>query len=197
MKTYTQTRITTEPRLVIEYDESPESPREWSNLGYFITVDRNYSSPDKNETLERIVKETGEEATDQANHIDLITKRVEDELNEHVEAIYPICKYEHSGVAYSLGTSHGFDYSNNGFYIVTTKSRAEIGVKKDKKAFERFIEDELKVYNQWANGEVYRFTLYDETGEVEDSCSGFYDIESIRENLPEEFKDEDLDEYVR
>jgi hypothetical protein len=38
--------------------------------------------------------------------------------------------------------------------------------------------------------------LYNEKGDIEDSCGGFYDIEDIRESLPEEFKDEDLSKYV-
>ena len=36
-----------------------------------------------------------------------------------------------------------------------------------------------------------------ETGEIEDSCGGFYDIEDIREHLPEEFKSEDLTAYIK
>jgi len=197
MKTYQQTTRTTEPRLVIEYDENTESPREWSNLGYFITVDRNYNSPDQNKTLENIVAETGEEATSREEHMTMIKKRIKDETGETVEAIYPVCKYEHSGVVYRLGVASGFDYSNNGFYIVTDKTRNEIGVKKDKKAIEKFIEAELKTYTQWANGEVYQFALYNEAGEMEDSCGGFYDLESIKEALPEEWQAEDMDEYVR
>lgn len=61
MKTYKET--IEKPRLVIKYDEYSESPREWSNLGYFITVDRNYNSPDKHEILRNIVEKTGEEAS--------------------------------------------------------------------------------------------------------------------------------------
>jgi hypothetical protein len=194
MKTYTKTTVTTEPRLVISYDESPESPREWSNLGYFITVDRNYHSPDKNPHFESVVKEMGEIATSQEEHIKLITKTLNEE-GEKVLAVYPVVKYEHSGVVYRLGTAHGFDYSNNGFYIVTEKSQKELGTAK--KDFEKVIESELEVYNKYANGEVYGFTLYAENGDIEDSCYGFYDIEDIREHLPEEFKGEKLSEYVK
>ena len=195
MKIYTKTRTTEEPRLVIEYDGDSESPREWSNLGYFITVDRDYHSPDKNETLERIVKDTGDEAGSCEKHMKLIKKAYEEETDEKVYAIYPICKYEHSAVSYSLGTKHGFDYSNNGFYIITEQGLKEIGVRKNKKAIEKFITNELDVYTKWCNGEVYQFTLYDDQGEIEDSCGGFYDIESIREYLPKEWDKEDLNDY--
>lgn len=194
MKTFEKTTTTTEPRLVIRYDQSPESPREWSNLGFFITVDRNYNSPDKNEHFERIVRETGNEATSQDEHMKLIKERIEEETEEKIVKIYPITKYEHGGVAYSLGHRAGFDYSNNGFYIITEVLAKELGVEPED--FEKVIKQEIAVYNKYVNGEVYGFTLYDEAGEVQDSCWGFYDIEDIRDALPSEWKDEDLDDYL-
>ncbi len=192
-KTYTTT--IEKPKLVIEYDDNAISPREDSNLGYFITVDRSYHSPDRNPELETIVKETGEQATSQKHHIELISGAIEEQTNEKVLAIYPITKYEHGGVVYRLGTEHGFDNSNNGFYIVTDKTAKEIGVKE--KDFERIIKAELEVFNKYANGDCYRFCLYNEQGEVEESCGGYYYIEDIRESLPEEWKDEDLTDYLK
>jgi hypothetical protein len=191
-KTYT--KEVEAPLLEIRYDCDPTSPREWSNLGYFITVDRDYHSPDMNETLERIVKDTGEEATSQAEHIKMIKKEVENELDEKVLKIYPIVKYEHGAVVYSLGEMHGFDYSNNGFYIVTDKTQKELGTPES--SFEKVIREELNIYNKYANGEVYCFTLYDDKGEVEDSCCGFYSLDDIKEQLPSEWEDVDLTEYI-
>jgi len=196
MKTYTKTTVTKEPRLVIRYEEDSESPRSWSNLGYFITVDRDYHSPDKHEELESIIKSTGDEAEDQDDHI----KRIKDEFNqalpqdEKIIAIYPVVKYEHSGVCYSLGTKHNFDYSNNGFYIVTDKTQKELGTAK--KDFEQTIKNELETYNSYFNGEVYYFTLYDRKGEMIESCGGYYKIDQIRAELPKEWENADLDEYL-
>ena len=193
MKTYI--KETQEPRLVIEHDEFSPSPREWSNLGYFITCDSRHYSPDKNKELEYIVKDTGEQATSQAEHIKMIGDRIKDETDEIVLGIYPIVKYEHGGVVYRLGTAQGFDYSNNGFYIITDKTVKEIGAKA--KDYEKIIKNELEVFNKWLNGECYQFCLYNEQGEVEDSCGGFYDIEDIREYLPKEWKKEDLTDYIK
>ena len=192
MKTYNE--IIEKNRLEISYDEFSENPRHWSNLGYFITVDRNYNSPDKNEMLENIVKETGQEAESRKEHIEKIKNEVKKILYDEVVAIYPIFKYEHSGIAYKIGTAHGFDYSNNGFYIVTKKTKKEMGAMK--KDFEKIITEEIDFYNRWLNGEVYSYVLYDENGEVEDSCGGFYEVENIRNYLPEDWKDEELEKYI-
>ena len=193
MKTYERTVTTTEPRLVISHDESAESPRNDDNLGHFITVDSNYYSPDKNETLESIVKANGDRAKNQADHIRMIKNGIEAETDEKVLAIYPVTKYEHSGVSYSLGSFHGFDHSNNGFYIVTEKSQKVVGT--EKKDFEKVIQAEIDLYNKYVGGEIYQFVLIDKDGEFEDSCCGFYKIEDIREHLPEEWKNEDLEKY--
>ena len=189
MKTYTQTKTITKPKLIIEHDSDSESPRSWSNLGYFITVDRYYHSPDRNEELEVVVKAGGEVANSQQEYIK------DHYYQEKILAIYPVVKYEHSGVSYSLGTVHNFDYSNNGFYIITDKTAKELGT--DKKDYEKVIRQELEVFNKWVNGEVYQYCLYDDNGEVVDSCGGFYDFEDIRACLPKEWSKEDLTEYYK
>lgn len=195
MKTYKET--IEKPRLEITYDSDVESPREWSNLGKFIAISSRYSSPDDDETFISIVKETSQYATSQENHIALIKKEIED-LGDKVLYITPICKYEHSGISYSIGTKHGFDYSNNGFYIVTENTLKQEGFEplSSDEEYEKRISSEIETYNQWVNGEVYSFVLYDENGKVVDSCCGFYAIEDIKEYLPEEFKDENLEDHL-
>lgn len=191
-KTYKKTII--ENRLKISYDLDAESPRNDSNLGYFITVDRKYNSPDNNPILEQIIKETGDYANNQEEHISLIKKEFEDKTNEKILAIYPVCKFEHSLIHYIIGTLKGFDCSNNGFYIVTEKTSEEIGAKKED--FEEIIKQELEAYNNWINGTFYKFILLDENGEFEDGCGGFEDLESIREYLPEIYKNDELTQYI-
>lgn len=190
MKTYTA-KIE-RPVLEIRHDEDAESPRKWDNLGYFITAERGYNSPDNNDTLIRIVKSTGDNAGNQAEHIAMIKKAIKDEIDEKVVAIYPVVKYEHSGVIYRLGTMHGFDYSNCGFYIVTDKTAC----KTPKKSFETIIKQELETYTKWANGEVYGFVLHDADGKMNESCWGFYDLDEIKDALPDEWAKEDLSAYM-
>jgi hypothetical protein len=197
MKIYKE--VVEKPRLVIKYDEDAESPRNWDcNLGYFYTKDDAMQNPDGSDTeIYQIVVETGDEADSQADHIKRMKKRINAETDEKVLAIYPIVKHEHGNIYYHLGTAHGFDDSNNGFYIITDKSIEVSGYKKTDKAFREGIEMELNSFNDWLNGEIYRFTLYDKDGEVEDSCGGFYGIEDIREYLPKEWKKEVLEDYLK
>ena len=195
MKTYTKTVTVTKPLLRIEHEEYPENPRKnQDNLGFFITKERDYQTPDKNEDLQNIVEGTGELANNTQEHIELITERVQEELGYHVEAIYPVNRYEHSGVSYSIVPRSGWDVSNCGFYIITTESMNVLGT--PKKFFEKVVRQELAEYTAWANGEVYAYTLYDEKGEEIDSCGGFYNIEDMRSSLPKEWSKEDLDEYL-
>lgn len=194
MKTYTKTTIKEEPRLVIRYDDQPESPREWTNLGYFITKDSRYNSPDQNDLLEDIMATTGQEAKDQKDHIKKIKKEIKAATEEKVKAIYPVVKYEHSGISYSLGQKHGFDYSNNGFYIITDKTQKDHGAKA--KDFIKVINEEISAYNNYVNGEVYVYSLFNKDGELQDNCGGFYSLEDIKAMLPEEWKDEKMEDYL-
>lgn len=181
------------PRLKIMYDECAESPRVFNNIGYFITKESRYNSPDKGKA-EGIVMETSEDANNQEHHIELIKEVFE----ETVLHIFPVTKYEHSGISYSLGNSTGFDCSNNGFYIVTEKSLSVLfGEIPSENRIIKIIEAEIETYNKWANGEIYCFELLDDNGGFEDSCGGFFEIEDIMEHLPKEFEDENLGDYLR
>jgi hypothetical protein len=191
MKTFK--KVIDKNRLEITYDSNAESPREDSNLGYFITCETGRYSPDRDEVLEEIVDITGHRAKNVDNHM----KFIADEFEEDVIAIFPVCKYEHGGVKYSLGLRHGFDYSNCGFYIVTKESLDEIGYEiTSGKKLHSMILDEINTFNAYINGDVYYYTLYDEGGNVQDSYCGFYSIDDIASELPDEFKDEDLEDYI-
>ncbi len=183
--------------LTIDYCEAPESPREWSNLGYFITCESNYKSPDDREDLKKIIEQSQYSASNCAEHIEEIKKEFK-AIGEEIKAIYPINRYEHGVVIYSLGEKHGFDHSNCGFYIITKKTQKEIGALK--KDFKKIIKQELDCYNKYINGETYHFTLdekqapkvckccgIDSGSEYKDldACGGFYSIEDIFSEIGE------------
>ena len=207
MKTY-KTQVE-KLRLVIEYDPDAETPRAWDNIGLFITKEGRYKSPDGNTSeLYQIMLETEDEAENTEHHIKLIKARAAEAFKQsapkdgnshdeslHVIDIYPVYRYEHGNVYYKRGTAQGFDYSNCGFYIVTAQGLS--GGTFTDEDIKKNIDAELETYSQWCNGEIYQFALYDESGELEDSCGGFYDIEDIREYLPEDWEKEDLTQYLK
>lgn len=193
MKTYNAVEV--KPRLKIFHCEWADSPRKWDNLGYFYTKESKYKSPDGNvgEIYEAMI-EAESEADSTESHIKVMTRIIEENTDEKVLAIYPIDIYEHSNIVYSRGTAKGFDYSNCGFYIITDKTQKAFGT--DAKDFEKIIDQELKTYTKWANGEVYAYELRDKNGEVEDTYGDFYSLQEIKDNLPEEWANEDLEKYI-
>jgi hypothetical protein len=192
MQTYN--KIVVSPLLEIRHDNDIESPREWNNLGYFITSEH---TPDGQSShakwVQSIVESTSKDANNQDEHTQLIVDAI-NATSETVVAIYSVNRYEHGNVVYSRGIVNDFDYSNCGFYIVTDKTLEVIGI--PNRLIEKTIDSELETYTSYVNGDVYEFILHDETGEVVDSCSGFYDIEDMREYLPESYKGENLYDYL-
>lgn len=195
MKTFTKTIESS--RLEIMYDNYASSPRSYDNLGYFITVQRNKVCPDGGNVpeIEQIVKDTADMVQNTEEHMNEIIMRIKGDIGEEVLAIYPVYCYEHGNVSYKRGTAHGFDFSNCGYYIITHKTQDKLGT--NAQDFERIVDAELEEYTAWANGEVYAYNLYDEQGEEIEQKGGFYGLEDIRAELPEEWSKENLSDYLK
>jgi len=143
--------------IKIDYDESPESPREWEDNSVFIGLkDHHYTVGDEQiddiEELEERLKEEGK-------HIGL-----------------PVYIYEHSQRFYK---TEGSGTINGGFIFITLENiRKEYGweriTKKRRNEIIERLKSEIEIYSQWANGEVYGFTVTDKHGKHIDSCFGFY-----------------------
>lgn len=186
MKTYNKTTV--KPKLVISYDYDSDNPRSWYNLS--ILVIRGNGNTYLTSELER----TQYEVSNGEEHKQLMVEVVEDYFESKVVYSDFVSKYEHSGVSYFIGQSSGWDYSNIGFVFVTEESLEECGCAEED--IEEIVKGEIETFSRWANGEVLQYILYDDEGNVEDSCGGFYDLEEIRENLPEEWQEEDLTKYI-
>lgn len=192
MKTFKKT--VNSPLLEISYETNIDSPRRDDNLGYFITCEKNYDSPDKDEDLKSLIQNTSEESESTEEHIEKIKTEMEFNGYGKVLAIYPVHRFEHGNVFYKRGIANGFDSSNCGFYIITDKTAEVLGT--EPKDFKKIVDIELETYTKWVNGEIYYFCLYNEEGDIVESCGGYYDLEDIRADLPEEWKNEDLTEYM-
>ena len=147
----------------VHYDDTgSESPRDWCNMGRFFGFHRRYVSPDAAPDA------YPEAARSIAQH--------------HDNICLPVWLYDHSGTCYRAAESNPFhcpwDSGLFGFiYVSKADVRREYGVKRiSPKLRAKVIEalqQEVKVYSAWANGEVYGFTVTDPAGDQIDSCWGF------------------------
>lgn len=154
-------------RLKVVHDSSPESPREWDNLGtmicfhnrYDLGDNHNYNSDDYSswgEMKQAIIKE------------------------ENPAVILPLYMYDHSGISISTSPfSCRWDSGQIGFILVSKKKALEefggkIVTKNLKERLEKILEGEVETYTQYVEGEVYGFVIEDEDGEHIDSCYGFF-----------------------
>lgn len=152
--------------LKIVWDEYPESPRIWDNLGTFVTFEGRSYSPDDNpfNSAEELIEEV---------------------CKSDKYIWWYVGKYEHSAVKYFLTDNEqltGWDTCTCGIiYVSKEDARDNYNVKKimpklRDRIYELF-EAEVEEYTNYVNGWVYGYKLYDLNGEEVDSCYGFYNGE--------------------
>lgn len=189
MSIITTTKTITVPKLQIRYENDTESPRiDGGNIGHII--------------LNKSIRNINEKIFD-------IDKYYKD--NSQIIKVYSIDYRNYSGdSSYYLSKDITQEYlksldddeedeiiDSNLVYIITEKTLNEsITTLSNNKELEESIKAELKMFQIWCNGQVLGYTLLDDDGEVKDACCGFYDIEDIREELPEEFKNQNLNDYL-
>lgn len=176
-------------RLAIGYEEYSESPRERDNTGKLcLREHRRYKFPNELDF-----------------DFNLENENDDDESIEALEKNYWIFRldcYEHSWISFSLswqGMQCKFDTSNNVWFIAIPKWEDKItgAVHNTQEEAKKIAEAEIKTYNQYLNGEVYRRTTEKPVKrtsedwqekierEYEDGCWWYYDEKDILD----EFKD--------
>ena len=193
--------------VTVEQDDCDWSPREWGGLSTFYTWERDLYSPDNHnysDALEFLGELLGETLVDKiynqyndtGSFMDDITKR----LDKLGYILYPISKYEHSGVIYSIGVSSGWDSGVVGVIFAEKKKICNyFNVKKvtqkvRKNVVEQF-ENEIELYNRYVNGDVYYIHIENFKGETCDSLSGIYEDIYNTETMYN-FVNENLDEFI-
>ncbi len=175
--------------LEIIPDDSPESPREWDNLGTMVCFHKNYDLGDKHDYRHEDYTGWGvmQEAI-VANNPDCI--------------IFPLFLYDHSGLRIKIGSFQGllsqghaeFDSFQIGFIFVSREKIneehfARLGGRTDERIEEQ-LRGEVETYDQYLRGDVYGFVLRrpncdscDGPGEQEDSCWGFYGPDPVENGM--------------
>lgn len=163
-------------RLEIFPDDGPESPREWSNLGTMAFFHKRYDLGDKDHGIN----------ANSFNSWDEMEKYVWEELKAAV--VMPVYMYDHGGLAFSTSRDNypfndRWDSGRLGLMFVTKETvRKEYpgedpnNLSPEKIAkIKDILTNELKVYAQYVEGDVYGFQVTDKkTGDCIESCWGFY-----------------------
>lgn len=152
-------------------DDYPENPREWDNLSLMIMSHKRYSLGDNNHGLNLNDYDSWQE--------------VEAVVKKKFKPV--ICKavrgYDHSGFSISCSTGYPYncpwDSGQVGFLIVTRETALKKYsitriTKKHRELIEKVALSELNTYNQYLTGEIYRFSVKSEDGQLIDSCGGYY-----------------------
>jgi len=178
--------------LEIYFDEDPESPREWDNLGTMICFHTRYDLGDKHDYKSR-----------DYNGWDEIENQIKQDNPECF--IRPLYLMDHSGLSISMGPfGCPWDSGQVGFIFIT-KEIVVSQLRGDVFRAEEVLSAEVEAYNQYLVGDIYGFILRDKPcnkcgcntkSEVLDSCWGFYgsDVKenSMMDHLSKEHRDEIL-----
>jgi hypothetical protein len=188
--------LRTGKKVSIAYDEDAESPREWDTFTKMICFHKRYNLGDKHDYKHNDYEsweELGAAITDREKPI----------------LIKPLYLYDHSGITISTKPfGCNWDSGQVGFVVVTQQTLDDYGFTiAENESWNRYyeriesrVEEDIKIYDSFITGEVYRFLIEDKDGDVLDSCGGFYGdyqdsglIEYIKDSLsPEEFEELDL-----
>jgi len=147
--------------LEIVTDNDPVSPREGFNLGTIYYSSSRYTLGDKR-----------------------VSKDYIESIMEDKEMVYlPVYAYIHGGIALdTTGFSCPWDSGMSGVIAISKdKIRQEYNTKRvTKKILDQVtsrLKAEVEEFSQYLNGEVYGFQVKDETGDIVESCYGFYSEE--------------------
>jgi hypothetical protein len=187
--------------LKISRDHDPMNPREeWDNFGKMVCWHSRYNLGDSHkystprDFVESLAVDFGMDP-DKANDAE------DEKLWLFVEKhgfFLPLYLYDHSGITMNTGGfSCPWDSGQVGYIYATPEMiRENWGVKHiTKKIREKAIallEAEVKTYDDFLTGNVWGYECIDESGDVVDSCWGFYgsDIKEngMLESIPEEYR---------
>jgi len=167
-------------KLYIIREAYPHNPRELADsLGTMAYKHRNYSLGEEqiSDPIEWL-----EEKLNLQPKGEYTNERLE-ELEERFFSEYialPLYLYDHSGITMAT-TPFGcrWDSGKVGYiYLSKEKARKEYGYKLITKARREkllsYLQAEVKEFDQYLRGEVFRFKVEDEEGEKIDSCGGFF-----------------------
>jgi hypothetical protein len=157
--------------IAIQYDDAPESPREWDTLGTMVCAHRRYTLGDVQVEsgdigfMEYLNKEyfiVADRAHSTSTDSDdaVIRNWIQKQL-----ILLPLFLYDHSGITMNTsGFSCPWDSGQVGWiYVTRERVRNAYGVARISQQLEGVVQDRLRaevaVYNDYLTGDVYGFDI--------------------------------------
>ena len=167
-------------RLVIEQEPFPEDPRSWDNIGTMLCCHRDYHLGDcnTNEETEQQFAEICRKYGKSDEEIDemAFAEEVQFILEQDDVCGFPLWLYDHSGISISTRRQCSWDSSFVGLIFVEKDSYlAQMGLKEDiywKVRAEKTLESEIEIYNDFLEGNVCQWVLYEPTIIIRQSMDG-------------------------
>lgn len=198
MKAQPIKEITTKGKtLKIFIDDDSDDPRTWDNLAKMIFTGRKWGDLGDKHTVN----------FDRGfNSRESFIIEGEQIVRKHFKGDVAIIKavhlYDHSGVSISTKMEYPFndhwDSGTIGFAVILKSDiRKEYGVKritkKELDKAESILEGEIQTLNTYITGDIYRFVIEDENGDMLDSCGGFFGSDfatnGITDHISEDLKE--------
>jgi hypothetical protein len=171
-------------RINIYYDENPESPRVWSNLGTMYTAHRHYCPEkelDRHFDINEVFKSKWEFSARFLREYVALPVYMLDHGGQTVSTTPFSCPWD-SGLLGIIAVPVADVKKEYGWKILTKKRRIRI---------ERHLQGEVETYDDYLTGQVYGFeiTSVGDEDNVIGSCWGFYGEDGLR-HVEEECKAE-------
>jgi len=162
----------------ISYDEFAESPREWDNIGKMVCWHKRYNLGDQqpkcspDEFLMSLAQDINDGINDESTQEDI------DKILQENYLILPLYLYDHSGITMrTYPFSCPWDSGKVGFIYAYLLHDNAYDIEKLR---EKLV-GEVEIYNQFLQGDVYLYQIYNAEGAIVNSCGGFYG-DNIHEN---------------
>ena len=148
------------------YDDSTDSPRNDTNVATILTWERDYDSPDENNnTFEEFAEKHGVDVSQKWN-----LDSVMDAMREEGYYVVPVYALHHSVSRYS---THDFHVPWDSGVAGIAFCKKQKGLPDDDDYLRTIIDQEIKEYDAWVNGEIYGVARLDKTGDIVDETTGW------------------------
>ena len=162
------------------YDDSTDSPRNDTNVATILTWERDYDSPDENnDTFEEFAEKHGVDVSHEWN-----LDSVMDAMRKEGYYVVPVYALHHGVSHYSIDDFN--DPWDSGVVGVAFCKKQE-GLPDNDDYLRKIIDQEVKTYDAWVNGEIYGVVRLDKTEDIVDETTEWVILDD--DNRTETFKD--------